>query len=143
MDTGDIKLYFSIPILYDIEANPNFDRNHNDCQHCVSLSNKESFPKIREKVKIGSKKLLFLHGSKKEWVDARVKGLGNLDKESDLFVKDVVDQVINEFWIQNDNESSMIKNEKNSSLSFYNHVNFDILHLLLIEGSICHYKKKL
>ena len=38
MERGDIKLYFSIPIFYDIEANPIFDRSHNDCQHCVSLS---------------------------------------------------------------------------------------------------------
>ena len=133
MDKEDIKLYFSIPISYDIEANPNIEINHHDCQHCISPSDEESVPKIREKVKIGSKKLLFLHGSKKEWIDARVKSFGNIEKESN--VNEVFDQVKDELWNQNDKDFFRSnENEKNTSLGIYFPVNFDILHLLLIEG---------
>ena len=143
MEHADIKLYFPIPIFY--ESGEKYDQDHRDCQHSISVNREGNPPKKQEKIKIGSKKLLFLHGSKKEWIDARNKSFRSIDEESGSFVKEVVDEVLNELWDGNTNDNHYKGRSVETSLNFGDdfHFHSDILHLLLVKGRILKINKNI
>ena len=67
MDEEEVRLYFDLSSL----TPPHHDHHHVGCQHRLSTSPVQpQAPAFR--FQFGSKKLLFLHGSRSEWIRTRI-----------------------------------------------------------------------
>merc|ERR1711952_214470 len=71
MDEEEVRLYFDLSSL----TSPHHDQDHQHvgCQHRLSTSCPAAQPEAPAfRFQFGSKKLLFLHGSRTEWIRTRV-----------------------------------------------------------------------